>query len=120
MAGGGIAVARVEGYRFGRVLVDGEEHTRDLIVLPYKVVPGWWRRDGHRLALEDLEGVLDELPETLVIGTGEAGRMQPDPGTVKELEERGIAVEALPTPAAIRRYSELAPERAALAAHLTC
>jgi hypothetical protein len=120
MSGGGIPVARVEGYRFGRVLVDGEEHTRDVIVLPYRVVPGWWRRDGHRLVLEDLDEVLDELPETLVVGTGEAGRMQPDPGTLAQLEERGIAVEALPTPDAVRRYGELEPGRAALAAHLTC
>jgi hypothetical protein len=25
---------RIEGYRFGRVVVDGEEQTRDVVVLP--------------------------------------------------------------------------------------
>ena len=32
------SVARLEGYRFGRITVDGSEQTRDLIVLPDRVV----------------------------------------------------------------------------------
>jgi hypothetical protein len=31
-------MARLEDYSFGRVTVDGREHTRDLIVLPDRVV----------------------------------------------------------------------------------
>ena len=27
-------MARIHGYSFGRVLVDGEEHTKDVIVMP--------------------------------------------------------------------------------------
>src|ERR687887_2322633 len=50
-------MARLEDYSFGRVTVDGSEQTRDLIVLPDRVVTNWWRRDGHSLAIEDLEGV---------------------------------------------------------------
>src|SRR5918999_328236 len=46
-------VARIEGYRFGRVEVDGREHTRDLIVLPDRVIAEWWRTDGHALVLDD-------------------------------------------------------------------
>jgi uncharacterized protein len=63
-------VARIEGYEFGRVLVDGEVHRRDAIVLPHRVVSGWPRREGHGLVLEDLDEVLDELPARLVVGTG--------------------------------------------------
>lgn len=55
-------MARLEDYSFGRLTVDGDEHTRDLIVLPRRVVANWWRREGHSLVLEDLEEVLDELP----------------------------------------------------------
>jgi hypothetical protein len=46
-------MAKLEDYSFGRITVDGEEHTRDLIVLPGRVVPDWCRREGHSLALED-------------------------------------------------------------------
>ena len=113
-------MARIEGYRFGRVVVDGEEHTRDVIVLPGRVVAGWWREEGHSLVLEDLRDVLPDLPERLVVGVGADSQMHPDPGTVAVLRERGIEVEVLPTPEAIRRYAELDPARSAAALHLTC
>jgi hypothetical protein len=113
-------VARIEGYEFGRVLVDGEEHRTDVIVLPERVVRGWWRRDGHALVLEDLNEVLDELPERLIIGTGAYGRLEPDPGAVEALRGRGIEVDALPTGEAVRLFSELDPSRTAAALHLTC
>ncbi len=113
-------MARIEGYSFGRVVVDGREETADVIVLPDRVVPNWRRRDGHGLVLEDLDGVLDELPERLVIGTGANGRLHPDPVTLELLRRRGIEVEALPTDEAVRRYGELNPAATAAALHLTC
>ena len=113
-------MARLEGYEFGRVIVDGEEQTRDVIVLPGRVVSNWWRNDGHSLVLDDLDDVLDELPERLVVGTGHDGRMRPDPAAIQELRERGVEVEVLRTPEAVRRYGELNPAAAAAALHLTC
>jgi hypothetical protein len=111
---------RLGGYRFGRVLVDGEEHTKDVIVLPSRVVGSWWRRDGHSLVLEDLDEVLDELPERLILGTGAYGRLQPDPGALEQLRAREIEVESLPTPDAVERFGQLDPARTAAALHLTC
>jgi hypothetical protein len=111
---------RIEEYRFGHVVVDGAEQTRDVIVLPDRVLTNWRRADGHRLVLADLSEVIDELPERVVVGTGAYGRMHPEPETVRELGEKGIEVEALPTDEAVRRYGELDPRRAAAALHLTC
>jgi hypothetical protein len=111
---------RVEGYRFGHVVVDGKEQTRDLIVLPERVLTNWWRADGHRLVLADLDDVLDELPGRLLVGTGACGQLHTDPETIAELRRRGIEVEALPTAEAVRRYRELDPRRTAAALHLTC
>jgi hypothetical protein len=111
---------RVEQYSFGRVFVDGEEQTRDVIVLPDRVLTGWWRADGHRLVLADLEAVIEELPERLVVGTGAYGRMHPESAALDELRQRGVQVEALPTAEAVRRYGELDPSRTAAALHLTC
>jgi hypothetical protein len=113
-------VAHLDGYRFGRISVDGSEQTHDLIVLPDRVVTNWWRRDGHSLALEDLEQVLDELPERLIVGVGANGRLRPDPAVIAELERRGVSVECLPTDAAVHRYSELDQRSTAAALHLTC
>jgi hypothetical protein len=111
---------RIDEYDFGRIVVDGVEQTRDVIVLPDRLVANWWRRDGHRLVLADLEEVLEELPERLVLGTGAYGRMTPDADALEQLRERGVDVEALPTADAVRRYSALDPTRTAAALHLTC
>jgi hypothetical protein len=111
---------RIEHYRFGHVIVDGEEQTRDVIVLPDRVLTDWWRADGHRLAFADLNEVIDELPERLLVGTGAYGQMRPDPEALQELRQRGVEVEALPTDEAIRRYGQLDPRRTAAALHLTC
>jgi hypothetical protein len=113
-------MASLEQYSFGRIVVDGDEHRRDLIVLPERVVSNWWRRDGHSLAIEDLEDVIDELPEHLVLGCGADSQLKPDPAVLDALRGRGIEVEALPTAEAVQRYGELDPARTAGAFHLTC
>jgi hypothetical protein len=113
-------MTRIDDYRFGRVVVDGEEQTRDVIVLPERVLTDWWRADGHRLVLADLDEVIEELPERLLVGTGAYGQLRPDPEALAQLRRRGVAVEALPTGEAVRRYGELDPRRTAVALHLTC
>jgi len=113
-------MARLEHYSFGHITVDGEQQTRDLIVLPDRVITDWWRRDGHSLAIEDLDEVVDELPERLILGCGHDGRLKPDPAVIEALRERGVEVEAMQTGDAVRRYGELDPERTAAALHLTC
>jgi hypothetical protein len=113
-------MAELRDYSFGSLTVDGESHTRDLIVLPNRVVPDWWRREGHSLAIEDLEDVIEELPDRLILGCGAHGRLEPPPAVLDELRGRGVEVEAMPTAEAVRRYSELDPQRTAAALHLTC
>lgn len=110
----------IGGYRFGHIVVDGEEQTRDVIVLPDRVLTNWWRADGHRLVLADLNDVIDDLPERLIVGTGAYGQMRPAPEVLEELRQRGVEVEALQTDEAVRRYGELDPRRTAAALHLTC
>jgi hypothetical protein len=113
-------MATISDYSFGRITVDGHEETRDLIVLPHRLVRNWRRHDGHTLVLDDLADVLDELPETLIVGTGANGRLIPRPQAVELLRVRGIEVEALPTADAVRRYLQLDPNHTAAALHLTC
>jgi hypothetical protein len=62
-------MTRIDHYEFGRIVIDGREETRDLIILPDRVVRDWWRQEGHVLVVDDLGEVLDELPTHLVVGT---------------------------------------------------
>lgn len=112
---------KVEEYQFGRIEIDGEVYQNDVIILPDRVVSDWWRDQGHSLALADFNGVLDVLPDKLVIGQGASGRMRVPPDTRRKLEGRGIEVLAMPTDQAVSRYNELRGEgRVAAALHLTC
>jgi hypothetical protein len=110
----------IDDYEFGRIVVDGQEHSRDVILLPNRVVANWWRKDGHGLVIEDLVEVIDDPPPVLVVGSGAYGRMRPDPSTLEELQRRGIKVEVLQTGDAVDRYRELDPASTAAALHLTC
>jgi hypothetical protein len=113
-------MARVEGYRFGRIVLDGEEQTRDVIILPGRVLPNWWREEGHALVLDDLGDVLDDLPERLIVGTGASGQMRPDPDTLEALRRRGIDVVVARTDEAVRLFADADPATTAAALHLTC
>ncbi len=113
-------MAELRDYSFGSLTVDGEQHTKDLIVLPGRVVPNWWRREGHSLAMEDFDEVIDELPDRLILGCGHDGRLKPPEAVLDELRARGVEVETLRTGEAVRRYGELDPDRTAAALHLTC
>jgi hypothetical protein len=113
-------MARLTEYSFGRIVVDGEKQTRDLIVLPDRLLTNWWRREGHSLAIEDFREIEDDLPEKLILGTGAHGQLRPPRAVIEELERRGIDVEVLHTDEAVRRYGELDERRTAAALHLTC
>ena len=113
----------IDHYEFGRIVIDGREERRDVILIGPTMHPNWWRREGHQLVLADLEPVLDAEPDVLVVGTGDSGNMKPAPGLDAELRARGIGLEALPTAQAVRRINVLAgrgESRWAAALHLTC
>jgi hypothetical protein len=111
---------QIDRYSFGHITIDGEEHTKDVIILPDRVVANWWRNEGHELILEDLEEVVDDLPKHLLIGTGAHGQVRPDASAIAALEERGIEVQVLRTGDAVQKYGQMNPATTAAAFHLTC
>jgi len=112
----------IQEYEFGRIKIDGENFTNDVLVGPDKVRPDWWRKDGHSLIPEDLMAALEEAsPRKLIIGKGYNGAMKVPDSTVKWLAERGIEVEVLPSSQAVDRYNELSGKGGVMAGlHLTC
>ena len=111
----------IEGYRFGRIVVDGETYTNDLIILPGEILSGWWRKEGHSLHPEDLDAVFEAGPELLIVGQGANGRMQVPDETKQAIRERGIELIAQQTETACDTYNEMRDQRLVAAAlHLTC
>jgi hypothetical protein len=113
--------AKIEAYEFGRIVVDGEVYSADLILLPDRVMEGWWRQEGHVLHPGDLEEVFDAAPEVLIVGQGAYGRMLVPGETTQAVARAGIELIALPTDEAVKRYNGFpAGQRVAAALHLTC
>ena len=112
----------IDDYAFGKIVIDGRTYRRDVIVYPGRVDDGWWRVEGHELAVADLAAVLADPPAVLVVGTGRYGRMAVLPETEQALSERGVTLVAQPTAAACETYNERlsAGERVVAALHLTC
>jgi hypothetical protein len=103
------------------MVVDGEAHTDDLILLPDRVVPGWWRERGHRLSPKDLEEVFAADPTVLVVGTGANGVMKVPAKTERAIREAGIELRIAQTDRAWQLYNELQEKRETAGAfHLTC
>lgn len=113
--------AKIDSYRFGQIVIDGKVHHSDVIILPDRVIGGWWRKKGHALHPGDLETVFEAAPEALVVGQGDSGLMRVTEETERALQDAGIELIALPTGKAIETYNRLRDERATAAAlHLTC
>jgi len=116
-----VKAPEIQDYRFGQMIVDGEQYTRDLILLPDRVMANWWRKDGHRLDIEDLRVAIDAAPEVLVVGTGAYGLMKVPKETRRAVKAAGIELQAASTGEAWRLYNELQERQTTAGAfHLTC
>lgn len=112
----------VEEYSFGYIRVSGKSYSRDLIIYPDRVKEDWWRIEGHRLDLKDIEEVIQYKPKTLIVGTGAYGYMKVPKELIDELERRGIEVRVAKTSEACKIFNELVKRgvKAVAALHLTC
>jgi hypothetical protein len=111
----------IDGYTFGEMTVDGQKYIADLILLPGRIIPSWWRREGHRLSVEDLQEVFGEDISALVIGTGFNGLMTVHQNVQRAAKSRGIRMYVEKTACAVEIFNEVSgSERTAGAFHLTC
>jgi len=111
----------IDSYDFGRIVINGKRYSSDLIVFSDTVRDGWWRKEGHRLHVEDLKDVLEVKPEVLVVGTGYSGLMRIPPETRRYVESAGIEFVAQKTAEACETFNRLVKSRKVVAAlHLTC
>jgi hypothetical protein len=116
-----MATPRIDAYRFGRIEIGGHVYQKDVIVLPDRVLPNWWRVEGHTLRFEDLQQALGCDPQVLIIGLGSYSRMHIPETTRSEIENAGIELIALPTGKACDKYNQLRETKRVVAAlHLTC
>ncbi len=112
----------IDSYSFGRIVIDERRYTVDVIVFPDRVLDNWWRKEGHRLHINDLKEVLEAKPDVLIVGTGYYGLVKVPPETRKHIETQGIRLVIQSTTEACKTYNRLdKPGMTIVAAlHLTC
>jgi hypothetical protein len=111
----------IDSYEFGRLVIDGREFRRDLLIWPGHIKSDWWRQEAHLLQAGDVAEALAADPQVLVVGTGNPGYLRVDPELEAYLQERGIEVVIKPTREAVPLINDLAGRRRLAAAlHLTC
>lgn len=111
----------IEDYQFGKIVINGEVHKKDVIILPSRIIGNWWRREGHLLHITDLQEVLIARPQVLIIGQGANSRMRISSEIVDALNIAGIEMIALDTSNACKEYNKRSStSEVAAALHLTC
>lgn len=112
----------IEEYGFGKIVVAGIRYDKDLIIYQDKVVPNWWRRNGHELAAADIEKSVEEFnPSVIIVGSGKWGMLKVLPETKTYLENLNIGLVIERTGRAWKAYNKLLQNERPLGAfHLTC
>ena len=113
----------IDQYATGsHMTVKGMRYRKDLKIIRGEVIENWWRQQGHRLATDDIDDILDARPQILVVGTGYAGNMRVSDAVRQTLENQQIKVIAQTTADATTTFNRLVGEGKDVAGafHLTC
>ena len=111
----------IDKYRFGKIVINGDIYTNDLIILPDRIITNWWRNEGHIFDLGDCPEIFAAEPEFVIFGLGAYSLVKLSPVLIQELEIKGIQFQALPTEAACDLFNRKSSQlKTAAALHLTC
>lgn len=99
----------IHAYTRTSVSVNGQEHTRSLLVPPTGELINWPVSSLEALTEADFQPILDARPEVLILGTGPTLRFV-KPALMRHLMTARIGVETMDTPAACRTYNILVSE----------
>lgn len=119
-----MSLLMIDSYQFGEIVISGRRYESDLIVFPEKIIDNWWRKEGHKVYIEDLNEIVNHepTPEVLVLGTGYYGLVKIQSEVKTDLKSYGIELIAQPTREACQRFNRLLLSRKRIvgAFHLTC
>lgn len=99
----------IHAYTRTSVSVNGQAHTRSILVPPTGELIEWQVSSLDTLSEADFQPILDARPEVLILGTGTALRFI-HPALMRHLMSARIGVETMDTAAACRTYNILVGE----------
>ena len=113
---------KIQNYRFGKMTIDNQAFTSDLLIGPDKIHSNWRRQKGHALTMADIETLLEQIkPDIFIMGTGYFGRVKIDNAVKQQLAARQIELISARSDMAVQQYNTLYQRKRVLAGfHLTC
>lgn len=113
-------MTKITAYKFGKIVVDGQEYQYDIIIIDGQVLP-WQRQQSHLVILKDIEAIVRAKPSLVIFGTGAYGVMMLVDKVIKTLEQQATKVMVLKTKQACQEFNKFkGREGVAAALHLTC
>ena len=109
-------------FSFGKIVVNGKTYKNDIKIVNGQVISGWWRKNGHRVAVEDMTDVLEAEPEVVVIGKGSPGLLKSTTSLREYLAINHIQLIEKRTSKAIDVFNKLVQQGRKVAAgfHISC
>ncbi|UCG25761.1 MAG: hypothetical protein JSW55_07170 [Chloroflexota bacterium] len=115
-----------EATSFGSITIDGQRYDHDVIIRTdgtirkrKKKLSKKFYGTSHKISEAEAEFIYEEGAQTLVIGTGQYNRVRLSAEAQEYFDGRGLAVVALATPEAIKRWNEYQENTIGLF-HVTC
>lgn len=115
----------IDSVRWGKVTLGGGQQFKDVKLYPGGAREWDWNETGTQhspgIQLTDVQELLDHGATVLVLSLGQQGRLAVAPETLRDLDDLGVEVHMLITPAAVEMYNRLrgdAPVGALI--HSTC
>lgn len=110
----------IDSYHFGKIKVDGKEHSNDVIIYPGGILSNWFRSEGHLLSIDDIKNFLVNKISTLIVGTGAFGMLKISPKVSEFCRKQNIELISQKTAKAALTYNQSSKESTVAALHLTC
>ncbi len=113
---------KIDGYRFGNIVIDGNDYADDLLIVRgQEMIIPWIRERGHLCQKRDIERYLDGTIKKIIFGRGYFLVMKIDDELRNYLAENGIEFIETGSKKAVELFNNTEDRSSLLLCiHLTC
>jgi len=117
---------RIDSFKFGAIIINGEKHKRDMFLFPDGTLRerkrGFWRLGSHSIKKEEVGELIGSSPEVVIIGTGTMSRAKLTHDAETAIREAKAELMILPSKEAAQEWNNQVGlgKRVAALIHITC
>jgi len=100
----------IEEYKFGLIVIDGKTYNYDVEVRWNGEVLKWWRKEGHKIDVEDVKKAVEQSPDTIILGTGAYGVCKVTENCQNFIKEKGMKLIIDKTEEAVKTFNVISKE----------